>query len=544
MFIVFERAKMLIDGTSLSTRALAHIARTNEQIEISEQCYAGIDASRALLESKIARHEVIYGVNTSLGGFVRWLVPTSQAHQLQMNLISAVSSNCGKPFAPEVVRASMIARVNSLAKGHSAIRRSQLQTYVDLINAGVVPFVPEKGSLGASGDLGPLAAIALVACGKWKAFFDGDLMPAEEVLRKANLSPLSLDYKEGLALINGTSFMTAVGALVVDGFECLLSTYDLISCLSIEALKGRSKPFHPSAHAVKNHKGQIKTAWLLHNVLMGSRMAVDEDLISTSLGAQMIETAVEGDVAIEDAYSVRCTPQILGPLKDHLSHVQKIIDQELNSSNDNPLVFPGDEIIVHNGNFHGQYVSSSMDLLSQCIVTLCNLSDRRIDRFLDNSNSNGLPAFLCKENPGLRLGLMGGQFLATSLTAEVRSLCTPVSIQTLTSTGDFQDHVSLGLIAARRAAEILDSAYLIAGFELLCACQAAEIRGVQDLSPETRSIFDLVRRSVPYLDYDTPMTDLIESVGALIKDGAILDSVENNFGPIASYYSIRERAGR
>ncbi|UES60168.1 phenylalanine aminomutase (D-beta-phenylalanine forming) (plasmid) [Roseibium aggregatum] len=528
---------MFIDGNSLSVRNLAYMARTDERIEIGAECYAKMDSSRALLESRIARDEIIYGVNTSLGGFVRWLVPTSQANQLQMNLISAVASNCGNPFAPEVVRASMIARVNSLVRGHSAIRSSQVQSYVDLINAGVVPFVPEKGSLGASGDLGPLAAVALVSCGKWKAFFNGELKPTEVGLKELNLLPLVLDYKEGLALINGTSFMAALGALVVDDFDHLLKTYDLISCLSIEALKGRRKPFHPSAHRAKNHKGQIRTASLIYNILKTSRMAVDEDLVSLRLRKQLTHTAVEGDLPIEDSYSVRCTPQILGPLKDHLSHVRDIVENELNSSNDNPLVFCDNDLIVHNGNFHGQYISSSMDLLSQSIVTLCNLSDRRIDRFLDANNSNGLPAFLCRENPGLRLGLMGGQFLATSLTAEVRSLCTPLSIQTLTSTGDFQDHVSMGLIAARRASQILESAHLIASFELICACQAAEIRGTTDLSRETRIIFDTVRQSVPYLDTDTPMTNIIESVSTLIKNRTILDNIEREIGAIESYYS-------
>ena len=274
-------------------------------------------------------------------------------------------------------------------------------------------------------------------------------------MEKAGIEPVKLIFKEGLSLINGTSVMTALGALLVEQAIELVKNYDIISCLTFEGLMVKKKPFNPVVHRQKPHRGQLQTAENIWALLEDSQMVVDEREVEAQLQPGLNQSEpVFSKKTIEDSYSIRCTPQIVGPIRDTLMAIKNVITNEINSSNDNPLVIPDEEDVFHNGHFHGQYISMAMDQLSICLTTLSNLSDRRIDRFMDKNHSNQLPAFLCKETPGLRLGLMGGQFMATSLTAENRSLCHPVSIQSLTSTGDFQDHVSMGLVAARRAKEI------------------------------------------------------------------------------------------
>lgn len=262
-------------------------------------------------------------------------------------------------------------------------------------------------------------------------------------------------------------------------------------------------------------------------------MAVDERMVEKQLQSYINIQPTATQAPIEDAYSIRCTPHIIGPIRENIAWIKQIVTNELNSSNDNPLVICEHQEVFHNGHFHGQYISMAMDQLSICMTTLSNLSDRRIDRFMDKNHSNQLPAFLCKEIPGLRLGLMGGQFMATSLTAENRSLCNPVSIQSLTSTGDFQDIVSLGLVAGRRAKEIYENSCYILAFELLCGVQAAEIRGVHLLSKVTRQVFNLVRKYIPYLSTDQCLTDYLEKLAELIKTGRLLQEVEEVHGKVS-----------
>lgn len=282
----------------------------------------------------------------------------------------------------------------------------------------------------------------------------------------------------------------------------------------MEALGAKTKPFDPRVHALKPHRGQREIAQRLWTNLAGSGLARCEQAAASRLADEMGAEVQAGGEPIEDAYSIRCTPQILGPVLDAMRSVRRTLEDELNSSNDNPLIIPEADEVFHNGHFHGQYVAMAMDQLAVALVVLCNLSDRRVDRMLTASNSNGLPAFLCKENPGLRLGLMGGQFMSTSLTAENRSLAVPLSIQTLPSTGDFQDVVSFGLVAARRVREILHNTKYIIAFEALCACQAVDIRGVQHLSPVGRQLYERTRAIVPYLDEDRSLTDYLEALVA------------------------------
>jgi histidine ammonia-lyase len=491
---------------------VASTAVSADPVAIDDTVRARVQASRQTLEKFVAEERVIYGVNTSMGGFVNYLVPVSMARQLQENLLNAVATNVGEHLDDTTVRAIMTSRIVSLSRGNSAISLANLEKLIAVRNSGVVPCVPEKGSLGTSGDLGPLAAIALVCIGQWKARLNGEVLPGAEALRRVGIEPMELSFKEGLALINGTSGMVGMGSLNIARARRLLQSYLLISALSVEALAGKTKPFDPRVHALKPHKGQQAVARFLWETLADSTLAVDELDTEHLLSGEMGSTAKAGSQSIEDAYSIRCTPQILGPVVDSLASIEQVVEDELNSSNDNPLVDPDESEVFHNGHFHGQYVAMAMDHLAIALTTLMNLSNRRIDRYLDKSNSEGLPAFLCQENPGLRLGLMGGQFMTASLTAETRAKAMPMSIQSLTSTADFQDIVSFGFVAARRAREVLDNVAYVVAFELLCACQAVDIRGTDGLSPATRRLYEQTRELVPYLDHDVTITDYVEAL--------------------------------
>ncbi len=523
-----SKKTLYINGNILTTDQISAVV-DNLEIEVAaiEAVEQRIIASHKLLNKFVQDNRIIYGVNTSLGGFVNWLIPGEFAQELQENLISAVATNVGAYLDDRIVRASMLARLNSLARGHSAISLKNFNVLLKMYNAGIIPCIPSKGSLGASGDLGPLACIALVATGKWKAKYKGEILSGNEALSRANIKPMKLSYKEGLSLINGTSAMVGLASLLVEQTINLVKTYDAISCLTFESLKVKKKPFNPIVHRQKPHPGQQTTAENIWKLLEDSHMIVDEKEVEKLLQSYQTAKPTSTDAPIEDAYSIRCTPHIMGPIRDTLKTIKSTITNELNSSNDNPLVICESNDVFHNGHFHGQYISMAMDHLSICLTTLSNLSDRRIDRFMDKNHNNGLPAFLCKDKPGLRLGLMGGQFMATSLTAENRSLCHPVSIQSLTSTGDFQDIVSLGLVAARRAKELYDNTVYVIAFELLCGIEAADIRGHHLLSSATRCVFDCVREIVPSLTSDQCLTDHLEALATLIKSAKLLQKVES-----------------
>lgn len=517
--------------THVTLDQLEFVARQRTPVALAPAVHSRVRASRAVLEKFVQEERVIYGVNTSLGGFVDHLVPVSQARKLQENLINAVATNVGAHLDDTTVRAIMLSRIVSLSCGNSAITPTNLDKLVEVLNAGIVPCVPEKGSLGTSGDLGPLAAIALVCAGQWKARVDGTIVSGQEALAMAGIEPMELSYKDGLALINGTSGMVGLGSLVLRSAGRLVDRYQRISALSVEGLSGMTKPFDPRVHEVKPHQGQRAVARRLWDGLSDSSLAVNELETEQALAAEMGTVAKAASLAIEDAYSVRCTPQILGPVVDSLKRIEQTLKDELNSSNDNPVVLPEEAEVFHNGHFHGQYVAMAMDHLNLALATVTNLANRRVDRFLDKSNSNGLPAFLCREDPGLRLGLMGGQFLTASLTAETRTLTVPMSVQSLTSTADFQDIVSFGFVAARRAHEVLTNTAYVVAFELLCACQAVDIRGVSGLSSWTRPLYERTREIVPFLDRDETLTDHVERLAQMLLDEDSLDDTAPGANP-------------
>lgn len=518
---------VILDGDSVTVDQLVEAAASHAQVVTFPAQEARVQASRELLDGFVRSGRIIYGVTTAVGGFVNWLIPEHLAEKLQNNILRGVSSNVGADLDDLAVRATMLCRINSLGRGISAISLENFHKYIDVYNSGIVPCIPEKGSLGASGDLGPLAYIGLVTTGAWRARYRGEEMSGAEALQRAGLEPARLSYKEGLAMINGTSAMVGVGAPVIYDAKRLIKQVALVSAISLEALKGKIMPYHPTVHKNKPHPGQVKVADAIWTTLSDSKMVVQDEEVDRWLSSLRTGEPQGMDQQIEDAYSMRATPQILGPSVDAVWAADRTMQIEINSTNDNPLIIVEEGDAFHNAHFHGQYVSQAMDHVSIALANMCNLSDRRTDRYLDPHHSNGLPPFLCKEDPGLRHGLMGGQYSVTSIMAEIRSLCHPVSIQTLTSTGDFQDHVSMGLVAARRARDILHDAYYVPAFELICACQAVDQRdgGAATLSSVTRRIYDMIREVVPYLDRDESLTDHISAAADLLRQGKLLTSL-------------------
>jgi phenylalanine aminomutase (D-beta-phenylalanine forming) len=527
---MMNTAQVTIDGSTLTVDMVNAVACDGCAVNVKQTSLEAIAASREVLQELIDQGIMIYGITTGMGGMREFLVPKHVAPEMQMNLLRSVASNVGEPFPEEVVRATMLARLNSLCRGHSAIQLENFMVLLDMLNAHIHPLVPMKGSLGASGDLGPLACIALAATGEGMVKYRGETVLASRALEEAGIQPMKLDFKEGLALINGTSMMAGMGALVINDMELINETADVVAALSTEALKGRLGPFDERVHKQKPHPGQQVTARNIINLTEGSRMAISEDHLQKTIGERHSNDSTrKSDMLIMDAYSIRCVPHVHGPAKECTSWSREIVERELNSSNDDPLVLAEHKACFHNGHFHGQYIAMVMDSIAVAVTTIGLMSDRRIDRFLDQNHSSGLPPFLCNNNAGVRMGLMGGQFMTSSLMAENRAKCTPISVQSIPSTEDFQDFVSMGLVGTRRTYEVVrDTAYVLA-FELICAAQAADIRGAEKLSPIGRATYELTRELCPSFDVDMSVTPFVERIAAAILDGqyaAILASDE------------------
>lgn len=526
---------LVLDGYTLTLEEL--VAAGNNlsiRIEIDDKNWPKIRDCRKLVETWANEERCIYGVNTSCGGLVDHLLPKERDNDFQKNLVRSITTQVGKPFEDTLVRTFMIARANSLCRGYSGIKEKNLKIYLDMINTHVFPVIPRKGSLGTSGDLGPLGCIASVAFGEWKAKFNGEVMPGKLAMEKAGVELMYLNAKEGLSLINGTSAMVGLASTVITEATNTLKNSDIIAAFAIETLMGRINPFDVRVHEQKYHPGQYATAINLTKLLTGSKLAIDEQELSLELQAVLKkhEGITVADIPVEDAYSIRCTPQFVGPTKEAVAHAHEVLLRELNSSNDNPLIFTEFDTFIHNGHFHGQPISFVMDCLAISMVNLGVVSDRRVDRFMKSTNSTGLPPYLCKEDTGVRMGLMGGQFMTTSLVAENRTLAVPASIQSISSTGDFQDIVSFGLIAARKARKVVENTNHILSFELMCAAQAADLRGPEKLGPAGKIMHKLVRETLPYLDYDKVYIDDMEALKARIESGEFVDAIEKELGEL------------
>ncbi|HEX5505761.1 MAG TPA: histidine ammonia-lyase [Thermomicrobiales bacterium] len=494
----------IVDGERLTLADVVAVARGGARAELAPAAVAAMEASRALVERIIDRGDTIYGINTGFGDLSNVRIPPAELEHLQRNLLRSHAAGVGPPLPEDAARAMLLLRANALAKGYSGARPVVAERLLDLLNAGVTPVIPAQGSVGASGDLAPLAHMSLVLIGEGRAVVDGEELPGGEALRRRDLAPLTLAAKEGLALINGTQEMTALGALALHDAEILAETAEVAAATSVEALRGTDAPFDAAIQAVRPHPGQARVAARLRALLGGS-----EILPSHKDPAS--------DPRVQDPYSLRCTPQVLGASWDALGYVRGVLEIEINSATDNPLCFPESGRVLSGGNFHGQPVAIALDLLKIAVAEIADISERRTYLLLDPARS-GLPAFLAA-NPGLDSGFMAAQYSAAALVSENKVLAHPASVDSVPTSAGMEDHVSMGPIAARGAAQIVENVARVLAIELLCAAEGV---GRQPLRPG-RGVVECVARVravAPPLTADRPPADDIARLTERIRDGA------------------------
>ena len=503
--------KVIITGQDLTIDQIAAVCRDHALVELSEESKKKILESRKVVDELLEEQKTVYGITTGFGKFSDVVITPKQCKHLQENLIITHSVGAGDPFPEDVARGMLLLRTNNLSKGFSGIRLETVQTMIDMLNKGVTPFIPEKGSLGASGDLAPLSHMVMVMIGRGKAWYQGELMDGAEAMKKAGIPIIELQAKEGLALNNGTQAMTSVGSLALYDAIKLAKIADITDALCFEAQNGVTDALQPRVHEIRPHHGQGITAKNLLRLLEGSK-----------------NTTRQGELRVQDAYSLRCTPQIHGASKDAINYVKEHVDIEINSVTDNPLIFPDDETVISGGNFHGQPMALPFDFLKIAEAELANVSERRIERLVNPAYS-GLPAFLT-EHGGVNSGFMIVQYSAAALVSENKVLAHPASVDSIPSSAGQEDHVSMGTIAARQAAEIGRNVRRVLAMELMVACQGIDMRGNKGLGKGTQAAYDLVRKGVAKLEYDRPLYEDIEYCEQLLKDDSLINAVEAAIG--------------
>ncbi|MGW4065074.1 tyrosine 2,3-aminomutase [Amycolatopsis sp. NPDC004747] len=527
MTLVENTQPVEFDGDHLDIEDVRRVAETGTPVRVAPSAIQRAAKSRAMFEDIVSQEIPIYGVTTGYGEMIYMQVGTDKEVELQTNLVRSHSAGVGPLFSEVEARAILSARLNALAKGHSAVRPEILERLALYLNEGLIPAIPEVGSLGASGDLAPLAHIASTVIGEGYLLRDGKAVPTGPVLRERGIEPLELRFKEGLALINGTSAMTGLGSLVVARALQQARHAEIVAALAIETVRGSTSPFLAEGHDIaKPHQGQIDSAANMRALMAGSGLTVEH----ADLRRQVAESK-EGDGSVQrsklylqKAYSMRCIPQVIGAVRDTLYHAGTKLRIELNSANDNPLFFEGQEIF-HGANFHGQPIAFAMDFVGIALTQLGVLSERRTNRLLNRHLSYGLPEFLVAGEPGLNSGFAGAQYPATALVAENRTIGV-ASTQSVPSNADNQDVVSMGLIAARNARRILQNNDRILAVEFLAAAQAVDLSGRYDgLSPAGKLTHDTIRALVPTLDRDRFMSDDIEKVAAALARNELADTL-------------------
>jgi MIO-dependent L-tyrosine 2,3-aminomutase len=514
------------DGESLDIPGVRRVAEDRAPVTVAPAALARAAQSRAMFENIVREDIPIYGVTTGYGEMIYMLVSTSKEVELQTNLVRSHSAGVGPAFAEDEARAMLAARLNALAKGYSAVRPELLERIALYLNQGITPAIPEIGSLGASGDLAPLAHIACSLIGEGYVLRGGKRVETGSVLRELGITPLELKFKEGLALINGTSAMTGLGSLVVGRALNQVRQAEIVTSLVVETLRASTSPFGAEGHDIaRPHQGQIDTAHNLRLLLRGSELTVEHaDLRRQAQEQKQNGEVHRTEVYLQKAYTLRAIPQVVGAVRETLYHAARTLETELNSSNDNPLFFEGKEIF-HGANFHGQPVAFVLDFVTIALTQLGVFSERRTNRLLNRYLSDGLPEFLVAGDPGLNCGFAGAQYPATALVAENRTIG-PASTQSVPSNGDNQDVVSMGLISGRNARRVLWNNDKILAVEYLAAAQAVDVSGrYEQLSPAGKATYGAVRALVPTLGVDRYMGDDIEMVAAALSQGQFLDAV-------------------
>ncbi|HWI66257.1 MAG TPA: histidine ammonia-lyase [Symbiobacteriaceae bacterium] len=501
-------------GGHLTLEHVVAVARDRAPVSFGQAARQAVIRARAMVDELVAARRPVYGITTGFGKFSDVFISPDETETLQRNLIMSHACGVGDPLEETVVRAMMLLRAHALSQGHSGIREETLDLLVGMLNAGVHPVVPEQGSLGASGDLAPLSHMCLPLMGMGEVFYQGERLPAKAALDRAGLKPVHLSSKEGLALINGTQCMTGIGSLTIEMALNLLKVADICGALTGEALGAIPAAWDDRIQRLRHQPGQIIAAENLRRLVAESKL-----------------TTAPGEVRTQDAYTLRCIPQVHGASRQALAHVSDVVGFEINAVTDNPLLFPDDGDVISGGNFHGQPMALAMDYMAIALAELADISERRIERLV-NPALSGLPAFLTKHG-GLNSGFMIPQYTAASLVSENKVLAHPASVDSIPSSANQEDHVSMGTTGARKARKIMANVVRVLGIELMCAAQACEFVGPEGLGKGTGAAYRAIRTKVAALNEDRILYPDIEACAELIRSGELVKAVEAAVGPLA-----------
>jgi histidine ammonia-lyase len=503
-------------GERLTLADVERVAR-GAPVALGDGARGRVRAARDVITRAVAQGATIYGVTTGFGALADTRIEPSQASALQHGIVTSHATAVGPDLSRPEARAMLLLRAHVLALGHSGVREDVIDRMGEMLNRDLIPAVPQQGSLGASGDLAPLACLALPVIGRGRVLTDEGAEPAADALARAGLEPLTLEAKEGLALVNGTQGMLAVGILALARATALLRTADVVAAMSIEALLGTDAPFDERLQRLRPHPGQVASAGNLRTLLAGS---------------QIRESHRDSPHLVQDAYSLRCTPQVHGASRDTSAHVADVLGVEVNAVSDNPIVLPDDDDVRSGGNFHGMPVAVAMDALALSLVSVASISDRRLYRLLDPKRSNGLPPFLVPAS-GLNSGFMLIQYTAASLVSESKSLAHPASVDSISSSAGQEDHVSMGMTAARHARDVVANAEMVLALEALAAAQALDLRSPLAPGAATAAAHDVLRARVPFVEHDREFGDDIAAAVDLVRSGELAAAAADAVGGLA-----------
>ncbi|SOC25095.1 histidine ammonia-lyase [Ureibacillus xyleni] len=487
-----------LDGQTLTFSDVRKVLFDGEKVIYSEESMKKVQESRKAVEKIVSEGRIVYGITTGFGKFSDVFIGKDDVEALQLNLIRSHACGVGEPFPEVVSRAMILLRANALLKGFSGVRPVVIERLLELLNAGIHPVIPQQGSLGASGDLAPLSHLALVLIGEGEVFYKGERTSAKDALKKESIFPITLTAKEGLALINGTQAMTAMGVIAYLEAEKLAYQTELIASVTIEGLRGIIDAFDEDIQLARGYKEQVDVAERIRCYLSDSSL-----------------TTKQGELRVQDAYSIRCIPQVHGATWQTLNYVKEKLEIEMNAATDNPLIFDNGEKVLSGGNFHGQPIAFAMDFLAIAVAELANISERRIERLV-NPQLNDLPPFLSPE-PGLQSGAMIMQYVAASLVSENKTLAHPASVDSIPSSANQEDHVSMGTIGSRHAYQVITNTRRVLAIEAICGLQAAQYRGVDKMASHTRSFLENARNIVPSIHADRVFSKDIEAMNAWLK---------------------------
>ncbi|MBI4098809.1 MAG: histidine ammonia-lyase [Candidatus Magasanikbacteria bacterium] len=511
-------SELILTGNNLTIEDVVRVAHHHDVVvSIDPSARERLERSRFFVEKAVEQHEVVYGLTTGFGYFKNVVIDQTQVVEMQQNLLMSHAVGVGEPLTEPETRAMILVRINSLIKGYSGVRSVVVDMLVEFLNRSIYPYIPHQGSLGASGDLAPLSHMSLVMLGLGEAFVDGKRVPATQALARANLAPVTLSSKEGLALINGTAMMAGIGSLNLHRAEQLAKIADIAAAMSVESLMGSVVPFDENVQRVRPHEGQKICANNVRKLCEAS---------------EVIESHKDCG-RVQDSYSLRCTPQVHGAVRDTLAFVRKTLEIEINSATDNPLIFPDENISRSAGNFHGEPIAFAMDFLGIATAELANIAERRIAKAVDKATSEGLPAFLIPEDQaGVSSGFMIAQYTAAALVSENKTLAHPDSVDSIPTSANQEDHVSMGANATHHAREIIDNVQAVLAIELLTTAQALDFKKPLRPGPGSLAAYQHIRQFIPFMERDRVLYPDIERTIKMVEDGSLLAAVERAVGKL------------